>query len=121
MALASDTIYRNTFQNKRYTLQRSKRSYIEVMQKQKLHHFCNRSSPDEGLKSVRSTWDMYNYGKYVSQFWPNTIKAIRQYEWINKKICRHMSIMFNEICINKEMLPINIYIYIYIYIYEITY
>ena len=27
-----------------------------------------------------------------------------------------MSIMFNEICINEEMLPKYIYIYIYIYI-----
>ena len=36
----------------------------------------------------------------------NTIKSIRQYERINKKVCRQkMSIMFNEI-----------YIYIYIYI-----
>ena len=31
-------------------------------------------------------------------------------------ICRQkMSIMFNEICINEEMLTIYIYIYIYIY------
>ena len=38
----------------------------------------------------------------------NTIKVIREFERIQKKICRHkMSIMFNEICI---------YIYIYIYI-----
>ena len=37
---------------------------------------------------------------------------------IQKRICRHkMSIMFNEICINEEMLPIYIYIYIYINIY----
>ena len=36
------------------------------------------------------------------------------YERIQKKICRHkMSIMFNEICINEEMLPIYIYINIY--------
>ena len=28
-----------------------------------------------------------------------------------------MSIMFNEICINEEMQPIDIYIYLYIYIY----
>ena len=28
-----------------------------------------------------------------------------------------MSIMFNQICINKEMQPIYIYIYIYIYIF----
>ena len=47
---------------------------------------------------------------------PNTIKVIREFERIQKKICRHkMSIMFNEICINEEMLPIYIYIYIYIY------
>ena len=36
---------------------------------------------------------------------------------ILKKICRHkMSIMFNEICINEEMLPIYIYIYIYMFL-----
>ena len=35
-----------------------------------------------------------------------------------------MSIMFNEICINEETLPIYIYIYIwaaYIYIYKLPY
>ena len=37
---------------------------------------------------------------------------------INKKICsQKMSIIFNEIFINEEMLPIYTYIYIYIYIY----
>ena len=55
------------------------------------------------------TWEINNYGKYINQFPPNTIKSIRQYERINKKIWRpKMSIIFNEICI---------YIYIYIYIY----
>ena len=64
------------------------------------------------------TRDINNYGQYINQFPPNTIKAIRQYERIQKKICRQkMSIMFNEICINEEMLPKYIYIYIYIYIY----
>ena len=53
MSLATDTIYRNTFKSKRNTLQRYRRSYIVVMQKQKLHHFCNRSSPDDGPKSGR--------------------------------------------------------------------
>ena len=39
------------------------------------------------------------------------IKVIREFERIQKKICRHkMSIMFNEICINEEMPPIYIYI-----------
>ena len=58
---------------------------------------------------AESTRDTYNYGQYLNQFPPNTIKVIREFERIQKKICRHkMSIMFNEICI---------YIYIYIYIY----
>ena len=53
-----------------------------------------------------------------NQFPQNTIKVIREFERIQKKICRHkMSIMFNEICINEEMLPKYTYIYIYIYIY----
>ena len=60
----------------------------------------------------------------------NTIKVIREFERIQKKICRHkMSIMFNEICINEEMLPkytyfkLHEYIYVYIYarIYMYTY
>ena len=54
MYLATDTIYRNTNKSKRYTLQWYRRSsYIVVMQKQKLHHFCNASSPDDGPKSGR--------------------------------------------------------------------
>ena len=65
---------------------------------------------------AESTRDTYNYGQYINQFLPNTIKVIREYEQIQKKICRQkMSIMFNEICINEEMLPKYIYIYIYIY------
>ena len=62
---------------------------------------------------AESTRDTYNYGQYLNHFPPNTIKVIREYERIQKKICRHkMSIMFNEICI---------YIYIYIYIYICIY
>ena len=49
---------------------------------------------------AESTRDTYNYGQYINQFPPNTIKVIREFERIQKKICRHkMSIMFNEICI----------------------
>ena len=59
-----------------------------------------------------SSRDIYNYGQYINQFLPITIKAIRQYERIQKKIWRQkMSIMFNEICINEEMLPKYTYIY----------
>ena len=64
---------------------------------------------------AESTRDTCNYGQYINQFPQNTIKVIREFERIQKKICRHkMSIMFNEICINEEMLPKYIYIYIYI-------
>ena len=62
---------------------------------------------------AESTWKINNNGKYINQFLPNSIKSIRQYERINKKICRQkMSIMFNEICINEEMLAKCIYLYI---------
>ena len=52
------------------------------------------------------TRDTYNNEQYINQFPPNMIKVIREFERIQKKICRHkMSIMFNYICINEEMLP----------------
>ena len=61
---------------------------------------------------AESTWDIYNYGKYINQFLPNKIKALRQYKRIKKKICRQkISIIFKEICI--------IYTYIYICIHSI--
>ena len=61
---------------------------------------------------AESTWEINNYGKCINQFPPNTIESKGQYERINKKICRQkMSIIFNKICINEEMLP-NIHIYI---------
>ena len=64
---------------------------------------------------AESTRDTYNYGQYLNQFPPNTIKVILEFEWIQKKICRHkMSIMFNKIFINEEMLPKYTYIYIYV-------
>ena len=103
MSLAADTIYKNTFKSKCFTLC----SYIVVKQNQKLHHFCNRSSPDDGPRLSRKyVGYIYNYGKYINQFLLNTIKSIQQYERINKKIC----MMFNEICINEEMLPKYTYI-----------
>ena len=74
------------------------------MLKHKLHDFCNRSYPDDGLKSGKY------YGQYINQFPLNTIKVIREFERIQKKICRHkMSIMFNEICV---------YIYICVCVYQ---
>ena len=59
--------------------------------------------------------DTCNYGQCMDQFPQNTIKVIREFERIQKKICRHkMSIMFNEICINEEMLPKYTYFKLYI-------
>ena len=82
--------------------------------KQKLHHFVTDSPLMIAQSRAESTWDTFNYGKYLNQFPPNTIKVIREFRRIQKKICRHkISTMFNEICINEEMLPIYIYIYIY--------
>ena len=55
---------------------------------------------------AESSRDTYNYEQYINQFPLNMIKVIREFKRIQKKICRHkMSIMFNEICINEEMLP----------------
>ena len=63
---------------------------------------------------AESTRDTYNYGQYINQFPQNKIKVIREFERIQKKICRYkFSIMFNEICINEEMLRKYTYIYIY--------
>ena len=83
--------------------------------------FCPTFVTDSPLMMAQSraesTRDTCNYGQYLNQFPPNTIKVIREFERIQKKICRHkVSLMFNEICINEEMLPKYTYIYIYIYI-----
>ena len=60
-----------------------------------------------GQSRTESTWKINNHGKYIKPFPPNTIKSIWQYERINKKICRQkMSIIFKEIYINEEMMPI---------------
>ena len=59
---------------------------------------------------AESTRDTYNYGQYLNQFPPNTIKVIREFERIQKRICRHkMSIMFNEIyiCIMLDLRFLN--------------
>ena len=129
MSLTTDTIYRNTFKSKCYTLQRYRRSssYKVTMQKKSYITFVIDPPLMMAQSRAESTWDTNNYGKNINQFPPNTIKSIRQYERINKKIYRQkISIMFNEICINEEMLPkythththTHTYIYIYIYIRE---
>ena len=52
MSLATDVIYRTDSKSKRYTTQQYRRSSSSkvVMYIQKLHHFCNTPSPDDGPK-----------------------------------------------------------------------
>ena len=58
---------------------------------------------------AESTRDTYNYGQYLNQFPANTIKVMREFERIQKRICRHkMSIMFHW----------NLQNIIYIYIFK---
>ena len=107
MSLATGTIYRITFKSKSHNLQQQRRLYTVVICKNKSYITFVTGSPLMMAQSrAESTRDTYNYGQYLNQFPPNTIKVIREFERIQKRICRHkMSIMFNEICI---------YIYIYI-------
>ena len=96
-------------------------SYKVVMYIQKLHHFCNTSSPVDGPNLGRSTWEITNFGRFINQFSPNIIRSTRQFKGISKKVfTQKMSIIFNQICINEEMLPRNTCIYIYIYIHTHT-
>ena len=55
MYLATDVIYRTDSKSKRYSIQQDGHvsSYKAVMYIQKLHHFCNTSSPDDGPKLGR--------------------------------------------------------------------
>ena len=43
---------------------------------------------------AESTRDTYNYGQYINQFPPNMIKVIREFERIQKKICRHKNVYY---------------------------
>ena len=59
-------------------------------------------SPKIGLK-VR---EPINYGRFINQFPPDTIKFMPWLDKINTKMCRQrMSILFNQKCINEKMLP----------------
>ena len=88
------------------------------------HLFCNIHTPDDAQDRTESIRVTISYGSFINQFPTDTIKSIRQLERTYTKICRqNMSILFNEICINDQMLPKYTYLYIdmcvcvYIYIY----
>ena len=47
-----------------------------------------------------------NHERFINQFPPDTIKSMRELEKINPKMCRQrMSLLFNQVYINEEMLP----------------
>ena len=53
-----------------------------------------------------STWKPVKYEISIKQFQPDIITSIRRFERIEIKTCRQrMSIIFNQTCLNKEMLP----------------
>ena len=65
---------------------------------------------------AESYCEISNYERFINQFQPDIIRSIRQLERIFKIFRQKMSVMFNQICINEEMLPKYIYIYIYMYV-----
>ena len=60
------------------------------------------------------TWVQINYGKSIIQFQPDIKTSTRWLQWIKLKICwQKTSILFNQICLNEEILPNYTDIYIY--------
>ena len=58
---------------------------------------------------AESTLEITNYGRFINQLPPNILRSIRQFERIKKIWRQKISIMFSQICINEEILPIYIY------------
>ena len=53
-------------------------------------------------------WESINYGKFISKFWSNIISYTWGLERIKTKLLRQKkSLLFNQICLNEEMLPKN--------------
>ena len=64
----------------------------------------------EGCESARDS-----FGKFINQFQPETKTVIRKLERILNKLYRqNLFLLFNETCLNEQLLPNYIYIYIYI-------
>ena len=60
-----------------------------------------------------SAWD--TFGKFIHQFQPETKTLIRKLKRILNKLYRqNLSLLFNETCLNEQLLP-NYTLYIYIF------
>ena len=76
------------------------------MYMQMSHRFSNIHTTDDGPRSNRKYSSNNWLWEFLNQFPSDTIKLIWQQERTYTKMCRqNMSILFNEICINEEMLP----------------
>ena len=121
MSLATGTKYRITFKKQTPKPSTAKTPLHSCnMLKQKLHHFCSRSSPDDGPKVGQKVLGIHaNYGQYINQFPQNTIKVIREFrtdpkgKYVDIKcLLRLMKFALTKKCC------LNIHIYI-IYIYMV--
>ena len=55
---------------------------------------------------AKCTREPIKYGKFINEFHQDIITSTQQYEWMNTNICRQkMSIWFNQICLNADILP----------------
>ena len=96
------------WKSKRYTIQKYKCSLLQSSNVQTkvtslLLYILSWWWPKVGQKVLG---EINNYGRFINQFPPNIIRSIQQFKRINKNIWRQkMSIMFNQIHINEEMLP----------------
>ena len=78
-------------------------SYKVVMYMQRSYRFFNIHTPDDGSRSGKNTKEQLILGSLLSL--PDTIKSMWRLEKINIIIRKQRkSILFNKICINKEML-----------------
>ena len=60
-----------------------------------------------------------SYGSFINQFPPYIIQSMQQMRRTYTKMCRQkMSLLFNEIGINEEMLPKYTHTHTHIYIYR---
>ena len=67
----------------------------------------------------KSTLETINYGMFISQFRLDIVIFIRWLARIKRKWSwQKMPLLFNQTCLNEEMLPIHTHIHPYIYIYQ---
>ena len=87
MSLASDVIFKNNFLKVNATQCTSinAHSYKSVCTYKSYITFVIHPPLMMAQIRAKSTWEIINYGRFISQFPLNTIRLIRQVERINKE------------------------------------